>query len=76
MLLCVGGCNFAVLRAVCDRLRLSACKAIVECLPALQSALTVLDALLDNSFDDYAAIRTDPDLASLRGPELDQLLSK
>jgi hypothetical protein len=60
----------------CLRPFASFCKAVVECLPALQSALTVLEALLDNSFDDYAAIRTDPDLALLRGPELDQLLSK
>lgn len=48
------------------------------CLPArcLQSALTVLEALLDNDFDDFNGIRTDPDLASLRGPELDSLLAK
>ncbi len=42
----------------------------------LQSALTVLEALLDNDFDDFNGIRTDPDLASLRGPELDSLLAK
>ena len=41
-----------------------------------QSALTVVEALLDNDFDDYAAIRSDPDLASIRGPELEALLSK
>ncbi|KAI3436014.1 hypothetical protein D9Q98_002071 [Chlorella vulgaris] len=41
-----------------------------------QSALTVLEALLDNDFDDFNGIRTDPDLASLRGPELDSLLAK
>ena len=35
-----------------------------------------LQALLDNNFDDYAAIRSDPDLAPLRGPELDKLLAK
>ena len=42
----------------------------------LQSALTVLEALLDNNFTDFAAIRADPDLAPLRGPDLDKLLSK
>lgn len=40
------------------------------------SALTVLEALLDNNFADYAAIRADPDLAPLRGPELDKLLAR
>ncbi|KAI7841388.1 hypothetical protein COHA_005006 [Chlorella ohadii] len=41
-----------------------------------QSALTVLEALLENNFEDYASIRSDPDLAPVRGPELDKLLSK
>ena len=41
-----------------------------------QAALTVLEALLENNFEDAAAIRSDPDLASLRGAELDKLLSK
>ncbi|KAL4458694.1 hypothetical protein ABPG75_013559 [Micractinium tetrahymenae] len=41
-----------------------------------QSALTVLEALLDNGFEDVQTVRSDPDLASLRGPELDKLLSK
>jgi hypothetical protein len=36
----------------------------------------VVEALLDNDFDDYAAIRSDPDLAPVRGPELEALLSK
>ena len=42
----------------------------------VQSALTVLEALLDNNFEDTAAIRGDPDLAPLRGPDLDKLLAK
>ncbi|KAL4420136.1 hypothetical protein ABPG77_010352 [Micractinium sp. CCAP 211/92] len=41
-----------------------------------QPALTVLEALLDNGFEDVRTIRSDPDLAPLRGPELDSLLSK
>ena len=50
------------------------CHAWLLC--CAQSALTVLEALLDNNFDDLAAIRGDPDLASLRGPELEQMLAK
>ena len=42
----------------------------------LQAALTVLEALVDNGFDSFQAIRTDPDLAPVRGPELDKLLAK
>ena len=42
----------------------------------LQAALTVLEALLDNEFDQVATIRSDADLAPLRGPDLDKLLSK
>jgi len=45
-------------------------------LAPLQAALTVLEALLDNNFEQVATIRQDPDLASLRGAELDKLLSK
>ncbi|PSC71097.1 Tetratricopeptide-like helical [Micractinium conductrix] len=41
-----------------------------------QAALTVLEALLDNEFDQVATIRSDADLAPLRGPDLDKLLSK
>lgn len=41
-----------------------------------QAAYTVLEALLENNFDDYNTIKTDPDLASLRGSELDKLISK
>lgn len=36
----------------------------------------MLEALLNNNFDDYAAIRNDPDLAALRGPELEALLNR
>lgn len=41
-----------------------------------QPALTVPEALMDNGFEDVQTIRSDPDLAPLRGPELDKLLSK
>lgn len=37
---------------------------------------TSTQALLENNFEDYASIRSDPDLAPVRGPELDKLLSK
>ena len=40
------------------------------------AALTCLEALLDSGFEDYNAIRSDPDLASARGGELDKLVSK
>lgn len=45
-------------------------------LAPLQPALTVPEALMDNGFEDVQTIRSDPDLAPLRGPELDKLLSK
>lgn len=41
-----------------------------------QPALTVLEALLDNGFEDVRTIRADPDLAPLAGAELDKLLAK
>ena len=56
-----------------------ACPTFAAPRPALlgaQSALTVLEALLENNFTAYQALRTDPDLAPLRGPELDKLLAK
>lgn len=62
----IAGNNLAPRESQCASLALS----------LLQSALTVLEALLDNNFEDYAAIRSDPDLAALRGPELEALLSK
>ena len=40
------------------------------------AALTVLEALLDAGFDQYDAVRQDPDLAPLRGPELEKLIAK
>lgn len=41
------------------------------------AALTCLKSLLnDTEFDNYHAIRTDPDLAPVRGTELDSLLSE
>lgn len=40
-----------------------------------KSALTCLEALLDNNFEDIETIRRDPDLASLRGSGLENLLS-
>lgn len=39
-------------------------------------ALRCLEAALDNNFEDYAGIRGDPDLAPIRGAELDKLLSR
>lgn len=36
----------------------------------------MLEALLDNGFEDVRTIRADPDLAPLAGPELDKLLAK
>jgi hypothetical protein len=41
-----------------------------------ESAYTCLDAAMENGFDDFAALRADPDLEPLRGPELDKLLGK
>ena len=45
-------------------------------LGAVPSALTCLEAVLDNGFDDYQTIKGDPDLTAVRGPELDRLLAK
>ena len=39
-------------------------------------ALTCLEGLLEAGFDDFKSIRSDPDLAPVRGGELDQLLAK
>lgn len=39
-------------------------------------ALTCIDGLLDSGFDDFQTLRTDPDMAALRGPELDALVGK
>lgn len=41
-----------------------------------EAALTCLDALLDSGFDNLQALRQDPDLAAVRGPELEKLLAK
>ncbi|KAK9811503.1 hypothetical protein WJX72_004946 [[Myrmecia] bisecta] len=41
-----------------------------------ESALTCLEAALENNFSDFQTMRTDPDLKPIKGPELDQLLSK
>lgn len=40
------------------------------------AAITCLEAVLENGFEDYATIRSDPDLAPLRGRDLDGLLGK
>lgn len=40
------------------------------------AALSCVEALVDNNFEDFNAIRTDPDLGSLRGAELDKILAK
>lgn len=40
------------------------------------AALTCLEAVLETGFDQYSTIRTDPDLAPVRGPALDALLGK
>ncbi|KAK9838273.1 hypothetical protein WJX81_001677 [Elliptochloris bilobata] len=40
------------------------------------SALTCLEACLAAGFQDFATLRSDPDLAALRGAELDKLLSR
>jgi tetratricopeptide (TPR) repeat protein len=43
----------------------------------MASGITCLEALLDNGFEDYQALRKDPDLAALRSnPDFDKLLSK
>mmetsp|Transcript_28679 Transcript_28679/g.80745 ORF Transcript_28679/g.80745 Transcript_28679/m.80745 type:complete len:218 (-) Transcript_28679:201-854(-) len=41
-----------------------------------QSALTCVQGVLENEFDDFKALRTDPDLAALQGPELEALIGK
>ena len=40
------------------------------------AALTCLEAVLENGFDDVATMTRDPDLASLRGAELDALIAR
>jgi hypothetical protein len=40
------------------------------------AALSCVEALVDNNFEDFNAIQTDPDLGSLRGAELDKILAK
>jgi hypothetical protein len=45
--------------------------------PKVGPALTVLAALADDTeFEAWATLRSDPDLAPARGPELDKILSK
>ena len=40
------------------------------------AALSILESLLEDGFQGIAAVRDDPDIAPLRGSELDALLSK
>ena len=40
------------------------------------AAITCLDGLLESGFTDYTTIRSDPDLAPARGPELEALIDK
>jgi hypothetical protein len=40
------------------------------------SAMTCVEALLDNDFDDFNALRYDPDLSSLQGPQLEKLINE
>lgn len=40
------------------------------------SALTCLEGAFEAGLSDYEAVRSDPDLDAVRGPELDKLLSK
>ncbi|GBF96643.1 hypothetical protein Rsub_09276 [Raphidocelis subcapitata] len=40
------------------------------------AALTCVDAVLENGFDDVKTLTTDPDLAPIRGPQLQQLIEK
>lgn len=41
-----------------------------------QAAITCIEGIVENGFDDYDTIRNDPDLQLLRGPELETLLIK
>ncbi|BDA46384.1 probable protein MET1, chloroplastic at C-terminar half [Coccomyxa sp. Obi] len=41
-----------------------------------ESALTCLEGAFEAGLSDYAAVRSDPDLDAVRGPELDKLVSK
>jgi hypothetical protein len=40
------------------------------------SALACLEGALEAGLADYAAVRSDPDLDAVRGPQLDKLLAK
>ena len=40
------------------------------------AALTCVEGLLESGFEDFKTLRTDPDLAALRGSELDALVGK
>ena len=40
------------------------------------SALACLEGAFEAGMSDFAAVRSDSDLATVRGPELDKLLSK
>lgn len=40
------------------------------------SAMTCVEALLDNNFDDFNALRIDPDLSSLQGLQLEELINQ
>mmetsp|Transcript_33832 Transcript_33832/g.80304 ORF Transcript_33832/g.80304 Transcript_33832/m.80304 type:complete len:221 (-) Transcript_33832:158-820(-) len=41
-----------------------------------ESALTCIEGILENGFDDFETLRQDEDLSPLRGQELENLLSK
>lgn len=41
-----------------------------------ESAIACLEGALDAGLSDFEAVRSDPDLDAVRGPELDKLLSK
>lgn len=40
------------------------------------SALACLEGAFEAGLSDFAAVRSDPDLDAVRGPEMDKLLSK
>lgn len=40
------------------------------------SALTCIEAILENGFNDFKTLRTDPDLAPARGPAFDALVGR
>ncbi|KXZ46479.1 hypothetical protein GPECTOR_43g915 [Gonium pectorale] len=40
------------------------------------SSLTCLEAVLESGFEDYATMRSDPDLAPARGPAFEELLGR